>query len=268
MQGAKKWLKSRLGLDVSEEKTRVIDLTKGYGEFLGIKIRTKTKGNKKVIVSQMCDKAMERTKHAIRERVKEIQKAAGNKNLLVRAVADYNGLVCGVHNYYQMATDITMDCVEIHDATYRMLHNRLKPKRGQVRKGSGDWERYSGCKRVFEIQGRTILPISYCRHRKTRGKIKAHNIYTPERRAFRHKNLAFPNAYLIRRLAMYPIMGQSIEYNDNRVSLFSGQWGKCAVTGYEFLDITEIHCHHRTPRSQGAVTTIGILSLCWLMFIG
>ena len=251
MHGAKKWLKSRLHLDVSDEKTRVIDLTKGYGEFLGIKIRTKTKGGKKVVVSHMCDKAIDRTKKAIREQVKEIQKATGNKNLLIKAIADYNSLVRGVHNYYQMATDITTDCVEIHDATYRTLYNRLNLKRGQVRRGSGDWERYNGCKRIFEIQGRTILPISYCRHRKTRGKAKKLNIYTPEGRAFRHENLAFPNAYLIRRLAANPVAEQSIEYNDNRVSLFSGQWGKCAVTGYEFLDISEIHCHHRTPRSQG-----------------
>lgn len=251
MHGAKKWLKSRLHLDVSDEKTRVIDLTKGYGEFLGIKIRTKTKGGKKVVVSHMCDKAIDRTKKAIREQVKEIQKATGNKNLLIKAIADYNSLVRGVHNYYQMATDITTDCVEIHDATYRTLYNRLNLKRGQVRRGSGDWERYNGCKRIFEIQGRTILPISYCRHRKTRGKAKKLNIYTPEGRAFRHENLAFPNAYLIRRLAANPVAEQSIEYNDNRVSLFSGQWGKCAVTGYEFLDISEIHCHHRTSRSQG-----------------
>lgn len=77
------------------------------------------------------------------------------------------------------------------------------------------------------------------------------NIYTPEGRVFRHENLSFPNACLIRGLAKYPIADRSIEYNDNRVSLFSGQCGKCAVTGYEFLDISEIHCHHKIPRSQG-----------------
>lgn len=44
MQGAKKWLKSRLYLDVSDEKTRVINLTKGYGEFLGIKNQNEKQG--------------------------------------------------------------------------------------------------------------------------------------------------------------------------------------------------------------------------------
>ena len=250
MQGAKNWLKTRLKLEVSDEKTKVTDLTKGYGEFLGIKIRTKEKAGKKVIMSRMCDKAKERTIKAVREQIKVIQKA-GDKSLTQQAISAYNALVRGVHNYYQMATHITMDCQEIHHATYRALHNRLKPKLGHLKPNSGDWRRYKDCKRIFKYQDMTILPISYCRYRQTLGKKKSVNLYTPEGRAFRHKDLSFPNAYLLQKIARNPVKGQSVEYNDNRVSLFSGQWGKCAVTGNEFLDIAEIHCHHRKPRKLG-----------------
>ena len=250
MQGAKNWLKTRLKLEVSDEKTRVTDLTKSYGEFLGIKIRTKEKAGKKVVVSHMCDKAKERTIKAIREQIKEIQKA-GDKSLTQQAITAYNALVRGVHNYYQMATDITTDCQEIHNATYRAMYNRLKPKPGYLKPNSGDWKRYKDCKRIFKYQDMTMLPISYCRHRQTLGKKKSVNLYTPEGRAFRHKELSFPNAYLLQEIVRNPVKGQSVEYNDNRVSLFSGQWGKCAVTGREFLDISEIHCHHKKPRSQG-----------------
>lgn len=250
MQAAKNWLEKRLKLEVSEEKTKVTDLTKGYGEFLGIKIRTKEKGGKKVIASHMCDKAKERTIRAIREQVKEIQHA-GNKSCMQDEIAKYNSLVRGVHNYYQMATDITTDCQEIHNATYRTIHNRLKPKIGRPNPKLADYRRYGACKRIFQIQEMTILPVSYCRHRQTLGKKKAVNLYTPEGRAFRHKELSFPNAYLLPVLASNPVTGQSIEYNDNRMSLFSGQWGKCAVMGEEFLDTTEIHCHHRKPKEQG-----------------
>ena len=250
MQGAKNWLKNRLKLEVSDEKTRVTDLTRGYGEFLGIKIRTKEKAGKKVIASHMCDKAKERTIKAIREQIKEIQKA-GDKSLTQQAVSAYNSLVRGVHNYYQMATDITTDCQEIHHATYRAMHNRLRPKPGHLKPNSGDWRRYKDCKRIFKYQDMTILPIYYCRHRNALGKKKSVNLYTPEGRAFRHKELSFPNVYLLQEIAKNPIKGQSVEYNDNRVSLFSGQRGKCAVTGHEFLDVTEVHCHHKKPRSQG-----------------
>ena len=37
---------------------------------------------------------------------------------------------------------------------------------------------------------------------------------------------------------------------DNRVSLYTAQYGKCAVTG-RILWIDEIHCHHKKPVSQG-----------------
>ncbi len=260
MLNAKKWLKTRLKLEVSDEKTRVTDLTKSYGEFLGIKIRTKEKAGKKVVVSHMCDKAKERTIKAIREQIKEIQKA-GDKSRIQQAITAYNALVRGVHNYYQMATDITIDCQEIHNATYRTVYNRLKPELGHLKPNSGDWKRYKDCKRIFKYQDMTMLPISYCRHRQTLGKKKSVNLYTPEGRAFKHKKLSFHNAYLLHEIAQNPVKGQSVEYNDNRVSLFSGQWGKCAVTGREFLDISEIHCHHKKPRSQGGSDSYKNLTL-------
>ena len=41
----------------------------------------------------------------------------------------------------------------------------------------------------------------------------------------------------------------SIEYQDNRISLFSAQKGKCAILNTE-LEIDDIHCHHIVPRKQ------------------
>jgi hypothetical protein len=45
-------------------------------------------------------------------------------------------------------------------------------------------------------------------------------------------------------------VNRSIEYMDNRISLYSAQKGKCAVTG-KALELNEIHCHHKLPMSQG-----------------
>lgn len=47
-----------------------------------------------------------------------------------------------------------------------------------------------------------------------------------------------------------PIMGRSIEYADNRISLYAAQKGRCAVTGRE-LALDEIHCHHKRPVHAG-----------------
>ena len=42
----------------------------------------------------------------------------------------------------------------------------------------------------------------------------------------------------------------SIEYQDNRISLFSAQNGKCAILNEE-LEIDDVHCHHIMPRMFG-----------------
>ena len=38
---------------------------------------------------------------------------------------------------------------------------------------------------------------------------------------------------------------------DNRISLYSAQQGKCAITGKVFENINEMHCHHKIPKSKG-----------------
>ena len=43
---------------------------------------------------------------------------------------------------------------------------------------------------------------------------------------------------------------KSIEFMDNRLSLWAAQYGRCAITG-KVLWIDEIHCHHKTPLSSG-----------------
>ena len=43
---------------------------------------------------------------------------------------------------------------------------------------------------------------------------------------------------------------RSVEYMDNRISLYAAQYGRCAVTGKE-LWLDEIHCHHKQPLCRG-----------------
>ncbi|HIB1875396.1 TPA: HNH endonuclease, partial [Enterococcus faecium] len=44
--------------------------------------------------------------------------------------------------------------------------------------------------------------------------------------------------------------GYNLEFTDNRISKYSMQNGKCAVTG-EFLKADMIHCHHIIPKYLG-----------------
>lgn len=245
------WLTQRLKLEVSQEKTRVVNLNKQYGEFLGIKIRTKRKGDKRVVVSHMCDKAIKKVKTALKEQIKVLQHS-GNKNTFETELAKYNSIVRGVHNYYSMATDITNDCQEIHNSIYKSLFNRLHPEiHRSLPKTYADYQNYKNCRRFAVVQGRYLLPISYCSHRQTLGSKKNTCIYTKEGRSTKHNDLTFSNRHLLSELSENPIANRSIEYNDNRLSLFSAQRGKCAITHYEFLTIEEVHCHHKKPLKLG-----------------
>ena len=56
-------------------------------------------------------------------------------------------------------------------------------------------------------------------------------------------------------------INKSVEYTDNRISLFSAQWGKCAITGRPFVCLDDIHCHHKEPISKGGTDKYSNLML-------
>ena len=59
-----------------------------------------------------------------------------------------------------------------------------------------------------------------------------------------------------------PVWNATIEYNDNRLSLYSAQMGKCAVTGAKLM-IGDIFCHHKVPRCNGGTDAYqNLILLC------
>ena len=95
-----------------------------------------------------------------------------------------------------------------------------------------------------------LAPIAYVQHRNPKWKRTIINKYTPTGREIIHNNLRGLNMDILLYLMRNPISQRSIEYNDNRISLYSGQMGKCAVTGRQLWK-DEIHCHHIKPRFLG-----------------
>ena len=47
-----------------------------------------------------------------------------------------------------------------------------------------------------------------------------------------------------------PVKERTMEYNDNRLSLYSAQKGKCKIS-QEMLTPVNIRCHHIEPRFKG-----------------
>ena len=251
------WLKERLRLDVSPEKTRVVDVRRSYSEFLGFKIRLRKKGKKYVVQSHMCDKAYKKVKASLTKQVGNIKfprKGRGEAG----EVRLFNSMVMGIQNYYQLATDISIDCGDIGRTVNTVLKNRLKSGKTHRMKKEGrdltkmEIQRYGKSEQLRYIaqSKEPIYPISYVQCKNPMSQRRKVCAYTAAGRSEIHDDLRI-NTFLLLQLMRAPTYSRSTEYADNRISLFSAQWGKCAVTGKEFQCISEIHCHHKKPKGIG-----------------
>ena len=111
-------------------------------------------------------------------------------------------------------------------------------------------EKYGDSQQIRYVYDTALAPIGYIKHRPPSMLRVAVNKYTPEGRAYIHRQLEKVDMQTLEYLMRNPVRDKSIEYNDNRLSLYYGQRGKCAVSG-RVLIIGHIHCHHITPVNKG-----------------
>ena len=251
------WLHDRLKLEISEEKTKVVNVSRHYTDFLGFKIKVMPKKGKQVIKSHVADKNLAHKCTQLIEQAKRIA-SPREKNGEFREVQLYNSMVMGMHNYYQLATLVAADFRKVNRAVMTVLTNRLRgQKESRLAKHGRELTKYekerygeSGCLRFDRNTNEPIYPAGYVRHKIPLCKKRSICCYTAEGRKLIHDNLRV-NMYLLLSLMTQPLQGRSVEYFDNRISHFSAQWGKCAVTGREFMSTAEIHCHHIIPKRNG-----------------
>lgn len=179
-EATRAWLKERLGLDISPEKSRIVNLKHEYSDFLGFRIKVhKGKDNKYVVISHIAPKALDRIKDTAKEKVKAIQHSSGEMEEF-KVVNDYNSFVMGIHNYYRMATaaspDIQRLAFEIKIAIKNRLQERVKRRSDQPIPEYA--KRYAKSKEVRFIGKNILLPIGYIQHHPPIHKKKSVNKYT------------------------------------------------------------------------------------------
>jgi group II intron reverse transcriptase/maturase len=266
------WLKHRLGLEISPEKSKVVNLKENYSDFLGFKLKVIQRGKepngkpKYVVESHIRDKAIKKIHETLKERTVAIEYPKGSKTAEYEAVSRYNAYVLGIHRYYRFATCIALDLKRLSfhvlKSQVTRLKERIKPiaeirKKGLSHRMPGYIKtRYGESKMLRFIGGNALIPVGYAHHQSPMSKRRNINSYTPEGRAAIHKSLGIDMTTL-NYLMRHPVANQSIEYNDNRLSLYCGQQGKCAVTGEKLL-VHDIHCHHKRPNIWVVVTNIRI----------
>lgn len=249
----RKWLKERLNLDISEEKSKVVNLKKCYSEFLGFKLKAVRKADKYVVKSHMTDRAIKKVSEKLKKQIRKIRHSNSNIDRAVK-VWFYNVMVFGIHNYYCHATHISYDCSVIHNNIRRFLRSQLKrliQRKGSIRHKFIE-SNYGNSKAIIYINSEALIPVSYIQTKRPMYKRVKICKYTPEGRKAIHENLKLDENIIaiMHLLAKSYIPDRSIEYMDNRVSRYVAQHGKCAVTG-RVLWLEEIHCHHKRPVSKG-----------------
>lgn len=246
----KRWLKERLKLEISEEKSKVVNLKRHYSEFLGFELKAVKKRKKYVVCSHMTKKAKIREKKKLVEQIKNIAHTK-NRDDEAKEITLYNSMVMGIHNYYCIATMISSDCGSLHRNVSIVMKNRLRKRLSKKGKINEVYIRkqYGKSKQIRFISNKTICPIGYIKTKTPMFKKKKICKYTPEGRKEIHKNLKI-NTRTMLELMRVKDKRRSIEYMNNRISLFAAQYGRCNVTGKE-LSINEIHCHHKVPIKLG-----------------
>ena len=146
-------------------------------------------------------------------------------------------MVRGIQNYYQTATHINIDCNKIGRAVDALIKNRLNVSRTGRKLTKAEKARYGKSQQLRYLADEPIYPIGYVQHKNPLSKTTT--TYTADTDLINAK------------LMQQPLYGRSIEYTDNRISLYNAQKGKCAVTGKEFEASEEIHCNHITPKNKG-----------------
>ena len=262
----KQWLKERLGLDISPEKSKVINLKEEYSEFLGLKMKLIPRGKRAngepryVVVSHIREKSLEKIKTNLKRQIYEMQHSFEGKQTQYQAICRYNSFVLGIHEYYALATKVCDDLTPFALSVHKSLKARFRKKVKtaiQVRKRKLPCdmpryiaEKYGKSRQLRFIEGHAVVPIGYIHHRPPKSMNRQVNSYTEEGRTLIHKRLEGINMDMLHHLMRNPMLSQTIEFNDNRLSLYSAQKGKCAVSGVE-LTPDNICCHHKIPKHCG-----------------
>ena len=257
----KKWLKNNLNLDISEN-SKIVDLKISHTNFLGFSLRAVYKGGhegrdkdkkKYFCVSNISRENIEEIVKTIRSKIRDIQKYGTRKS-----VWDLNVYIIRVHEYFQKATNVSSDFYEIKFRVLKTMYNRFKNLAQSDTKSCRVCHftkpQYSESNsRTYIIGGQAIVPIAYIQFSKPILFTQDICDYTENgRNKNRTRLLDSQMKDCIQYLSEHFIPNRSVEYNDNRISLFMAHKGKCYITGKDLtIDIFDYQCHHKTPIYMG-----------------
>ena len=244
----KSYLKDRLKLDISPEKSQIINLRKRKSEFLGFTIRANRKSNKRVAHTSIKENKIRKIKEEAKRRILLLKASPTTQNALL-----FNSFVLGIHNYFNRATHVNNVFSRLAYNLRSFIYNRLKPvgRYGHPANAPPTYKKfYSLSVKTFKICGVYLFPIGDVKTRNNMNFSQSLTPFTKVGRTKIHKELRADIQLEASLLMKSNIPTRSVEYMDNRISRYSMKMGKCEITGI-FLTASDVHCHHYIPLSRG-----------------
>lgn len=254
------FLKTRLKLDISPEKSKVVNMKKNSSTYLGFKIKVVPKGKTRygfIAKTDMSDKAVRKAKTNLKAKIINIQ-----KHTSYIAIENYNSAVRGIQNYYSIATNVYNNLTDVSYALLPTIRIRLRDisKLVSFRETDIEFQRKAtGIRddtKIVKIGSQTLLPITAVRHRSPMNFSQDTTNYTVKGREKIHSNLEKVTELEFEALARGRDPNESVEFNDNHISAFVVQQGNCYITGQK-LNANDMRCFRKVPLSQGGTNKHG-----------
>lgn len=232
-----KFLKERLGLEISPEKSKVTNLKKNSTDFLGFKVKVHRKGKSRhgyVACTDMSDKAKAKVTKNVRDNIIRIQ-----RHTTVENIQRYNSAILGIQNYYKIATNVYNNLDRIGYSLLRTHYNRLRIIAKIVRFSETPTEfkektkGLTANKKIYQIKRINLLPLTGVHHTPPMNFSQTICDYTDEGRKKIHANQRAVEALKLSALQMHFEESETVELRSNATSRYVAQYVKCYITGEE-----------------------------------
>ena len=221
-----KFLKDKLYLDISPEKSKVVDLRKSKLNYLGFSLFAAPKGDKYICRTEVSNKAKKRIYAELKDLLIAIR-----RNGYIEDACRYNRKIIGYQNYFRYATSVTLNFAAIG----RKISGRLS-----CIKSLGNYKtqlfyaRYNNFNgRIYSLKGVTLYPI------------QATKFKVPMQ--FSDKVTKEPTFHSeLRKLEESTIT----EWDLIRSMVYKRDRGICQLSNI-FVPIDKLDIHHKIPRAIG-----------------
>jgi hypothetical protein len=146
-------------------------------------------------------------------------------------------MVIGIHNYYKIATNVYNNLDDVNYIISKSINNRFKNNATIVKLS----DIAEGVKRfmtgitnerklvkIFEIP---LIPLCAVKHQSPMNFSQSICNFTDKGRSIIHESLKCMPRDVLYQVMNTKLYNRSIEYQDNRISKYVAQYGKCYITG-------------------------------------